>query len=125
MTEPARLLHVWRIGADSWLFEAVTSLLRQTIERAGGAVEEDNRRDHVLWRVRGDSAWAALRDQVGVHRGQAAGALGRILTTFVGVEIVREGQPLQTGRPAGPVIQTYNKPLGWVLHHPTGARRDL
>lgn len=71
------------------------------------------------------NALASLSSEVGLHRAQLvpeANPAGRIVTVRVLVEQVSEAPPAM---PPGPVLKTYNYPLGMVTRHATGERFDL
>jgi hypothetical protein len=134
-TEDTHIVHVWLMSGDSALpfLEDVCAMLRQKAERLGGSIGARHASatgagaPHFLADL--DAAAAAcLRSEAGIHRSQyvpAGSSTGRIETGLVGVELLTSDADASLGRPPGPILKTYNYPLGIVSFHASGKKARL
>jgi protein subunit release factor A len=130
MSNEPRTLHAWLIqgGVDGFRFLAdVWQMLGRLTARGGGTLANlsfagtDENRGYLAV-VSGKEAEALLLLEVGVHRAQTLPqgvGSGRIETSLVGVELLSNHASPAVGRPATPVLKTYNYVQGIVTHHPS------
>jgi protein subunit release factor A len=114
--------------ADGEMFATDVCSMLEAVAMKGGSSLSFHRRD-----ARGSvpafesfaSAGRALREQVGIHRGQrvpAGDVAARIRTVHVAVELIEADEP---ERYELPIVKTYSYPTATVFHHVSGKRLAL